>query len=69
MDPQKTPKAKRLDTGFYKYTPLDVDTYPHRFGDSYLIAKVTTENIDEYVETLKTQWEYDPLSDYDDDEL
>lgn len=65
LDARSTPKVKRLSKGDYLYYPKDVDY--GTFGDSYNIKRVTKENLNEMRETLETQWNDDPLNDYDDE--
>lgn len=48
LDSRKTPKVKRLASGVYEYFPKDCDY--GTFGESFIIEKITVDNIDQMKE-------------------
>lgn len=59
LDTRKTPKVEREYLGSYLYTPKDVDT--GKFGEVYIIRKLTDENIEYFQTMLQDQWDDDVI--------
>lgn len=50
MDAARKPRVKRQAPGEYRYYPKSCDT--KHYGNSYLVVKLTEENIDKYREMM-----------------
>ena len=55
LDSRKTPRVKKVKSGYYEYLPKDVDY--GTYGDVYNIIRVTEDNLDYLQAFLDDEWE------------
>jgi hypothetical protein len=53
QDVAKKPKVNRIGDGKYCYIPKCCDTFRYEYDSSFLIIKITPENIEKYQEMLR----------------